>query len=614
VVIVALQLLARFVVPLVAPGSEIVGTIGGLVGGLGIVVWWVLFSRAPGSERLGAVVVIIGAILATRSLMHPSIQNGMMGMMFFIYAVPLTLSVALVGWAVASRRLADGPRRLSMVAAILLGCSVWALVRTEGITGGGRSQLAWRWTKDAEARLLVQAGDALAVAVPKANEAMAPARPPLATEVGERPATHAGGTSAADTPVSSPDERLGVKAGDEPTSLPEAPATPETAAEWPGFRGPDRDDVVRGVRIRTDWAASPPIELWRRKVGPGWSSFAVQGDLLYTQEQRGDDEVVACYNLTTGNPVWMHSDAARFWESNGGAGPRATPALHRGRVYSFGATGVLNALDASDGAVVWSRDVAKDTGVKVPGWGFAGSPLVAGDVVIVAASGALAGYDLGTGDRRWFVPSQGGGYSSPHRLSIDGTSQVLLMGGSGATSFAAKDGAKLWEHSWEGVPIVQPAVVSGGDLLISSADMMGGMGTRRIQVAHGPGGWAVEERWTSRGLKPYFNDFVVHKGHAFGFDGSILSCIDIEDGKRKWKGGRYGNGQMLLLPEQDLLLVLSEDGELALVGATTDQFTEVARFEAIEGKTWNHPALVGDVLLVRNGQEMVAFRLALAAR
>ena len=121
-----------------------------------------------------------------------------------------------------------------------------------------------------------------------------------------------------------------------------------------------------------------------------------------------------------------------------------------------------------------------------------------------------------------------------------------------------------------------------------------------------------QERWTSRGLKPSFSDFVVHDGHAFGFDGAILACIDVEDGTQKWKGGRFGQGQLVLLPDQDLLLVLSERGELALVEATSEQFTELARFPAIEGKTWNQPALVGDVLLIRKLQEMAAFRLPLA--
>src|ERR1019366_3853122 len=197
---------------------------------------------------------------------------------------------------------------------------------------------------------------------------------------------------------------------------------------------------------------------------------------------------------------------------------------------------------------------------------------------------------------------------------IDGVAQVLLLNNAGATSVAPADGSVLWKYSWPGSSILQPALTADGGVLIATGSAAGGIGTRRLAVAHGPGGWSVKERWTSAGLKSYFNDFVVHHGHAFGFDGSILACIDLEDGKRQWKGGRYGNGQLVLLPEQDLLLVLSEQGELALVRATPDQFTEVARFPAIEGKTWNHPVLAGGVLLVRNGEEMAAFRLSLASR
>jgi outer membrane protein assembly factor BamB len=191
-----------------------------------------------------------------------------------------------------------------------------------------------------------------------------------------------------------------------------------------------------------------------------------------------------------------------------------------------------------------------------------------------------------------------------------------MLSDAGATGVNPADGTVLWEHAWPaGGTITQPARVGEGDFLFSMVGAAAaGVGTRRVTVALGPGGWAATERWTSTGLKPYFNDLVVHKGHAFGFDGSILACIDLQDGKRTWKGGRYGNGQLVLLADQGLLLVLSEDGELALVGATPDQFKELARFPALEGKTWNHPVLVGDVLLVRNGQEMAAFRLALAGR
>jgi outer membrane protein assembly factor BamB len=236
---------------------------------------------------------------------------------------------------------------------------------------------------------------------------------------------------------------------------------------------------------------------------------------------------------------------------------------------------------------------------------------VVDDVVIVAAAGNLVAYDLSTGDRRWSGPTHRVSYSSPQRATIDGVAQVLLLSADGAESVAPASGTLLWEHKWPGVTIVQPALIANGDVLISTAGgATGGIGMRRLKVAHGPGGWTVQKRWTSDGLAPYFNDFVVHQGHAFGFDGSTLACIDLEHGKRMWEGGRYGNGQLVLLPDQDLLLVVSEEGELALVRATPDKFTEVARFPAIKGKTWNHPVVVGDVVLVRNGQEMAAFRLS----
>ena len=577
VLAVVLQWLARFGIKAVVPGFRgfSLGAQGGLIGAVAIVVWWAFLSRAPRSERFGAVVLMIAALGATWGLKHESMGP----FWLFAYAIPV-LCLAFVAWAVASRRLADGPRRATMVATIVLASGVWTLVQTEGISGDHVATFAWRWTESPEERLVAQAGDA-------------PVAPPSAP-------------AAADAPK----ERPTARAGDKPPALPPAPATAKTGADWPGFRGPRRDGIIRGVRLETNWSRWPPVELWRRRIGPGWSSFAVSGDLFYTQEQRGDDEVVACYKLTTGQPVWTHRDAARFFESNGGPGPRATPAVSNGRVYTFGATGILNALAAREGVVVWSRNVASDNGSKVPYWGFSSSPLVVDDLVIVAAAGQLLAYNLATGDPRWSGPA-GEGYSSPHLLTIDGVAQILLMSGAGATSVAPADGKLLWQHSWKGFPIVQPAVTADGNILIAASS---GSGTRRIAVAHSPRGWTVEERWTSIALKPYFNDFVVHKGHAFGFDGRILACIDLEDGKRKWKGGRYGNGQLVLLPDQDLLLVLSEDGELALVGATLDQFTELARFPAIEGKTWNHPVLVGDVLLARNGEEMVAFRLSLAGR
>jgi outer membrane protein assembly factor BamB len=602
VVLAIVVILGRYVIPTVAPDAEIfeiplaiLGVFAGMLGAIAIVVWWMFFSRAPWSERLSAVALAIIAVVAMRPMVHESIRGGMMGMMLIIYSVPV-LGLAIVVWAVATHRLSTPIRRASLVAAILLACVPFVLIRTAGILGGG-AEFHWRWTPTSEERLLAQAKDEpVPVAPPSVSAPPAPA-PPAATPRAE---------ISKESPVAPPPEPAAA-AKPEPAPRPAPPAPPE----WPGFRGPNRDSIIGNVRINSDWSASPPVAMWRRPIGPGWSSFAVHGDFIYTQEQRGEEEIVSCYRLTTGEPVWRHSDAVRFWESNAGPGPRGTPTLSNGRVYAFGATGIVNVLDAANGKVLWSRNAATDTGVKVPDWGFASSPLVIDDIVVIAVSGRLIAYDVRTGNQRWMGPEGGAGYSSPHLVTIDGVPQILLLRGSRTISVAPADGTLLWEHIWQpGVGIVQPALAGDGGLLIAIGDAMGAVSMRRLAVSKKPAGWSVEERWTSRGLKPYFNDFVVHKGHAYGFDGSILACIDIEGGERKWKGGRYGNGQLVLLRDQDLLLVLSEEGELALVSATADKFTEIARFPALNSKTWNHPVLVGNILLVRNGEEMAAFRLS----
>ena len=609
VILAIMLVIVRYLVPVFAPDAEIaemplviLAMIGGVVLGVAIVVWWLVFSRAPWTERLGAVALMILGVSVTWFLVDESIRGAHMGAMLPLYSTPL-LGLALVIWAVLTHRLPGAIRRATMVAAIALACVPFTLIRTAGVMGSG-SELHWRWTPTPEDRLLAQAkAEPVAVAPPPAPAPAA--EPPAATAPAGKPVE-------AEPSVPAKAQPAGVDAG---AGAGRGISDRAARAEWPGFRGPNRDSVIHSVRINTDWSASPPAEMWRKPIGPGWSSFAVSGDLLYTQEQRGEEELVSCYKVSTGEPVWRHRDAVRFYESNAGAGPRGTPTLAGGRVYAIGATGIVNALHALTGAKIWSRNAATDTSKEIPDWGIASSPLVVGDLVIVAVAGQLIAYDAATGTQRWVGQSGGGGYSSPHLVTIDGVAQALLMRGSRTISVAPADGTLLWDHA-AGPPstsIVQPALTPEGDVLIAGGDAMGGTGMRRLALTHGPGGWKVEERWHSRGLKPYFNDFVVHKGHAYGFDGNILSSIDLADGARKWKGGRYGAGQMLLLADQDVLLITSEEGELALVRATPDNFTELARIPALNGKTWNHPAVVRDILLVRNGEEMVAFKLSLAA-
>jgi outer membrane protein assembly factor BamB len=587
VAIVAVQWLLRFGLPIVSPDLTKYAVIGGFAGAFALVVWWLFFSRAAWFDRIAAVVLMVAAIAATYPFLDVSIATGAMGMIFPMLALP-GMCLAFVLWAIVSRRWSIGVQRATMALTIVLSCAVWTLARTGGFTGAFDNDIAWRWSPTAEDRVL---------ALPDDTPAAPAATAAVPTSV---PAPTAAVTPAPNAPPAAPARE----------EVPPADGV-NASLDWPGFRGRGRDGVVRGVRIATDWSASPPKELWRRPIGPGWSSFSVHGDVFYTQEQRGEEEIVAAYRVSTGAPLWKHRDAARFWESNGGPGPRGTPTISNGRLYTFGATGIVNVLDEATGRVIWTRNAGTDAGVKVPDWGFSSSPLLVEDMVIVAAAGRLVAYDRATGAPRWMGPDGGLGYSSPQLMTIQGTPQIVLLDARGATGVSAADGTPLWNvavtSSGMSSPIVQPAMTADGDLLITAGDITG---VHRFNISNGASGWSAASRWSTNGLKPYFNDFVVHQGHAYGFDGSLLACIDVADGKRKWKGGRYGNGQLVLLADQDLLLVISEEGELALVSATTDKFTELARMPAIAGKTWNHPVLAGDVLLVRNGEEMAAFRLA----
>jgi len=258
------------------------------------------------------------------------------------------------------------------------------------------------------------------------------------------------------------------------------------------------------------------------------------------------------------------------------------------------------------------RDAAKDANVKIPGWGYAGSPLVMDSTVFVAIAGKLLAYDIISGKLHWSSgPDSGESYSSPHLLATDGFKQVLFTNTEGITSFVPADGKILWKHASPGETILQPTLLPENEILIGRGDYVKEL--CKIAIKNGSSGWSSREIWSSDQLVPYFNDIVVHKGHIYGYSGLSLVCIDIEKGNRKWKGGRYG-GQLLLLADQDLLLVLTEKGDLVLVKATPEKFEELARFPAIKGKTWNHPAMAGNILVVRNTEDMAAFRLPQAGK
>jgi outer membrane protein assembly factor BamB len=394
--------------------------------------------------------------------------------------------------------------------------------------------------------------------------------------------------------------------------------------DWPQFEGPKRDGVARGVHVRSDWRENPPRRMWDHPVGAGWSSFAVVGKYALTQEQRDDDEAVVCYDADTGRQLWAHLDrGARHSTVLGGLGPRATPTVSGSRVYTFGATGILNCLDPESGGLIWSTNAVKEAGVPPVQFGMSGSPLVYDNVVVVNPGGirtsmadrresgrAVIAYDRLTGQRIWATGDYQAGYASPILATIGGVRQVIIYDAVGAGGYDAATGNELWRSpEWMNSTynnIAQPIILPDRSIFLSS-----GYGTGSILFdAHKSGDlWTVKERWRAPNkFKLKFNTGVYRDGFVYGLDEGILACLDLSNGKLRWKKGRYSYGEVLLL--KDLLLVLSEEGDAVLVEISPSGSREVSRFHAISGKTWNHPAISRERLYVRNGEEAACFDLS----
>lgn len=529
---------------------------------LGFSGWWLTRRAVSIRERLIGFAALWGGMIVAGLASDPSV--GVIGLAFV--GVPIVITVWLVWLAFARGRSTD-LRRFGSVALVLVVLSGFTLARVEGIDGQNHAELSWRWTPSKE--------DAYAAELAK----IAPAK-----------------TDAAEAAA----QTVTLQEGD-----------------WPDYRGPDRLGEVHGVRIATDWNDSPPKELWRRPIGPAWSSVSIVDNRLFTQEQRGDLETVVCLDPATGQEIWNHGDKARFSDGQAGAGPRATPVFADGKIYSLGASGILNCLDAATGKLRWTRNIVTDSGAPLPMWGFSSSPLVIEDKVVVYAGGpndkGLLAYRIDDGEPAWTVATGPASYSSAQRVVLDGKPQILFLSDTGLIAVDPGTGAVQWKHDAAGAGswrVVQPRQVSDASFLIGSEDL----GLVRLDVSIANLGtdsqsWTPTARYTSRGIRPAYNDFVLLDGCIYGFDESIFCCVDLETGKRRWKAGRYGHGQVLLVADQPALVVLTESGEAVVVAANPDKHEELGRFQAVEGKTWNHPVIAHGRLFTRNGEELACFEL-----
>jgi outer membrane protein assembly factor BamB len=292
--------------------------------------------------------------------------------------------------------------------------------------------------------------------------------------------------------------------------------------------------------------------------------------------------------------------------------PRATPTYHDGRIYALGAEGEFRVLDAAKGTVVWRRNILSENRAKNVTWGMSASPLIVDDKVIVLPGGAhgtsVVAYNKATGDIVWTAQDDEAGYTSPMLVTIAGLRQLLVVSGIRAMGLTVDGGRLLWEYPWRtfnGINAAQPIVFqhNGVDRVFLSASY--GTGAVVFEVLRSGDTFRTQKIWENQRMKNRFTSSVLLDGHIYGLDESILACIDANTGEQKWKGGRYGYGQVLLAG--DHLIVLTEDGEVVLVKATPARHEEVAKFTAISGKTWNHPVIASGRLLVRNIQEMAAF-------
>lgn len=394
------------------------------------------------------------------------------------------------------------------------------------------------------------------------------------------------------------------------------PAIVQPAGYWTDFRGPNRAGVYAETEIDTAWPAAGLQRLWKQPVGGGYASFTVGEGRAYTIEQRRDKEAVTAYDLQTGRELWAFSYPALFDEVLGGAGPRATPVYHAGFIYALGAKGDLHCLSAKNGAPKWSKNILADNGAKNIHWAMSGSPLVVDEKVIVTPGGSngrsLVAYDRLTGERVWRALNDRAAYTSPIVATLGGQRQIVWISGERALGASLEDGKLLWEFPFPAqmdMNCSQPVIVDDAHVLLSSAQ---GPGAALVEISKTGDGFAAHPVWQNNRLKNKFNSSVLYQGYVYGFDEAILACVDVKTGELKWKGGRYGYGQLLLAG--GYLIITTEEGDVVLVRATPEGHQELARFSAVQGRTWNIPAIDNGLLLVRNTSEMACFRLGKSAQ
>lgn len=505
----------------------------------------------PRRPRWKLLLVLLALPIGLRALLPwtPFEEAGFGGFASILVVAALLL-LALV-WLLLLSGLSARHRLIGFAIFLLLGVAFRFSVRVEGHMGDFFPQLAWIWTPSPEAR-----ADALDL-----------------SEAGM------GGEAASISPN-----------------------------DFPRFLGPEASNWIPGSALADGWHGQTPRELWRRNIGLGWSSFSVAGGRAITMEQRGDDELTVCYAARTGDPLWVHTENARFTESMGGIGPRSTPTIHQDKVYALGATGILVCLNLSDGQHVWRRDTLEEAGHGTPTWAKSCSPMIVDDLVVItlgsSRDGSLAAYDLQTGEPRWRAGDDKPSYATPIVATLAGQRQIVSFNAASVSGHNIDSGTMLWKQKLSGASAhnATPVIINESQVLVGIGY---GRGCHLLEIEKNESTLSVSEVWHSNKMKPKFADMVPYEGYLYGLDEGRLVCLELAEGRRAWRGTRFKHGQ--LLGVGDKLLIQAESGDIVIAEASPDDETIIHRFDALSSKTWNHPVLAGQLLLVRNDREAIAF-------
>jgi outer membrane protein assembly factor BamB len=369
-----------------------------------------------------------------------------------------------------------------------------------------------------------------------------------------------------------------------------------SAMDWYRYRGPDLNGISQETGWSTRWPAAGPKELWRAKVGVGFTSIAVADGRAYTMGNQNDRDTVYCFDAATGREIWKHTYDCKLDPKYYEGGPGGTPTVDGDRVYTLSKFGHLFSLNAENGQVVWTRPLVEELDVKVPTWGFSTSVLVDGDVLFLNVGSHGLALDKATGKTRWLSGTSEAGYATPVPFTIGGQKALAIFAARSLVAVDPANGNELWSHPWRTSYDVNAAdpIIHGDSIFISSGYNRGAA-LLRID------GGKPQVVWENRSMRNQHNNSVLLDGALYGFDGdsnSDLKSVDLKTGKVNWSERGLGKGS--LMAADGKLIILSERGELVIADADPTAFRPLVRAQVLGGRCWTQPVLSHGRIYCRN--------------